>query len=268
MLFFGKDISSWNREFDRDVEITQLGEGVPVNIMYMFELLYSQGSMLSTVCCDIGERLCNIWAKSENTADGGDIRYTKDVMFQSQTNYRTWGRILCDAHTKSDVTSYILEGCKWSYQDGKTSVVSLNLSGVKQYSLYPGQIVAVEGTNPTRHVLNAVRFFTKGYADKPEPPGLTKNLNIMIAVGPFTPSDNLCYQPLFDIMERVAKEEPHVLILVGPFVECNHPEVKNTTIKETFQEHFERLIAKVMQYVLGYGIIFSPLPFHPSPSLS
>ncbi|XP_035720667.1 DNA polymerase alpha subunit B-like isoform X1 [Vespa mandarinia] len=247
LLFFGKEISSWNREFDYDVEIMQLGEGVPANIMYMFELLHSQGSMLRTVCCDVGERLCNIWAKLENV----DIHYTKDVMFQSLTNFRTWGRILCDANTKSDITSYMLEGCKWSHHDNKTSVVSLNLSGVKQYSLYPGQIVAVEGTNPTRNVLNAKRFFTKGYASKPEPPRLTKSLNIMIAVGPFTPSDNLCYQPLFDIMERVAKEEPHLLILIGPFVEYSHPEVKSTSIKETFQEHFERLLVKVMQYVLG-----------------
>lgn len=257
LLHFGKEISSWNRESSYDVEIGIFGEGVPVNPMYMFELLHSQAGMLVAVCRNVGERLCNIWAKSEKNMD---VRYTKDVTVESQTTFRTWGRILCDSEMKSDLRSYMLEGCKWSYKDNRSAIVPLNLSGVKRYSLYPGQIVAVEGTNPTRSVLNVKQFFTKGYAVKPESHRLSKDINIMIAAGPFTSGDNLCYQPLFDLMEHVAKEEPHVLILVGPFVEDNHPEIKNVSIKETFQEHFERLVARVMQYLEGKPVKVVMIP--------
>ncbi|XP_014605570.1 PREDICTED: DNA polymerase alpha subunit B isoform X1 [Polistes canadensis] len=258
ILFFGKEISSWNRESNYDVNIIPKSETVPSNILYMYELLRTQQSIIFSVCYNIGKRLCNMWSKSDPT----NILYTQNVTYQSQTNFRTWGRILCDSHTKSDITSYMLEGCKSSYDGYKAATISLNLDGVKQYSLYPGQIVAVEGTNPTNSIFHVKQFFTKGYAIKSEPPKLTKNLNIIVAAGPFTSSDNLCYQPLFNIMERVAKEEPHILILIGPFIEKSHPHIKNCKLMETFLELFERLLVKAMQYLLGKSVKLVIIPSH------
>ncbi len=40
--------------------------------------------------------------------------------------------------------------------------------------------------------------------------------SMMVAVGPFTTSDNLDMRPLHDLMAIVREERPSVLVLVGP----------------------------------------------------
>lgn len=74
---------------------------------------------------------------------------------------------------------------------------------------------------------------------------------MVVAAGPFTQSDSMTYQPLLDLMEHVARDEPHVLLLTGPLIDSNHPFVLENTIAETFDELFERLMEQVMKFVEG-----------------
>lgn len=37
---------------------------------------------------------------------------------------------------------------------------------------------------------------------------------MMVAAGPFTTSDSLCYEPLADLMKTVQNDKPNLLILV------------------------------------------------------
>jgi len=37
--------------------------------------------------------------------------------------------------------------------------------------------------------------------------------------GPFTSQNDLLYQPLRDLLEIVKRDRPHVLILMGPFLD-------------------------------------------------
>jgi len=46
-------------------------------------------------------------------------------------------------------------------------------------------------------------------------------------------------------MEKVATEQPHILILIGPFLEYTHPAIEN--VKETYQEIFEKIVSKIME---------------------
>jgi len=55
------------------------------------------------------------------------------------------------------------------------------------------------------------------------------------------------YQPLWDLMERVASDEPQVLILIGPFLEYTHPEIQDNLIKDTHQELLEKILIRIME---------------------
>ena len=41
----------------------------------------------------------------------------------------------------------------------------------------------------------------------------------MVASGPFTSRQNLRYDTLQDLMTLVRRDQPHVLVLMGPFVD-------------------------------------------------
>ena len=45
-------------------------------------------------------------------------------------------------------------------------------------------------------------------------------LHLIVAAGPFTSQTDLIYQPLKDLLEIVKRDKPHVLILMGPFLDA------------------------------------------------
>ena len=49
----------------------------------------------------------------------------------------------------------------------------------------------------------------------------------MVGAGPFTFRNSLGYQGLMDLLALARKEKPHVLILLGPFVDLNNDHIKS-----------------------------------------
>ena len=77
----------------------------------------------------------------------------------------------------------------------------------------------------------------------------------MVAAGPFTSKDNLLYDGLQELLSRVRQEMPHVLILMGPFVDGLNEDIKsgiisfrNSTGQIEFLD-FNDLFSKVMEYI-------------------
>ena len=50
-------------------------------------------------------------------------------------------------------------------------------------------------------------------------------LSIFLAAGPFMTTDSLVYEPLNDLLGVVKAARPDVVVLVGPFVDAEHPKV-------------------------------------------
>jgi len=67
--------------------------------------------------------------------------------------------------------------------------------------------------------------------------------------------DTMTYQPLEDLMEYVQKNEPHVLILVGPLLDSNHEQVKENTLADTFDAAVENIIDGIAKSLKGYVLI-------------
>mmetsp|Transcript_21957 Transcript_21957/g.61036 ORF Transcript_21957/g.61036 Transcript_21957/m.61036 type:complete len:3067 (+) Transcript_21957:267-9467(+) len=153
------------------------------------------------------------------------------------------GRICNEAHTgRLNATSVVLEGSSTSCGGAR---VNVDLSKIqpeqnpKGYSLFPGQIVALEGMNGTGRKITvsklregtslppasssvcSLRNYYKTTGRKAAP------LKIVSACGPFTTSDSNEYAPFIDLMGVVIDEQPDLVILKGPFVDVRQEAVKS-----------------------------------------
>lgn len=139
------------------------------------------------------------------------------------------GRVQCEtAEGKINKASIVLQG------SGRR--VQLDVSELSSFSLFSGQVVLVEGVCSNGKKITAKRIIEG--VNKPKLTSLPSKLlefhhsaqyqggeplKIMTASGPFTPSDNLNYQPLLDFLSQVVSLKPDVVILTGPFVDVSQP---------------------------------------------
>ena len=154
---------------------------------------------------------------------------------------------------KINRTSVLLEGSR-HYSNGARVNVDLSslTSNGASYSLFPGQIVAVEGINSSgrkmvaqricegaarpslRTSVDALMKYHHGPADHAGQDG--KALKIMAMSGPYTTSDSLDYAPLLDALTQVQQDRPDVVIMTGPFVDMRQPSISSGSILLEFED--------------------------------
>ena len=140
------------------------------------------------------------------------------------------GRICNEAHNgKMNKTSVVLEGSSASSGGARINVDLSHMQTKEQqqhgYSLFPGQIVAIEGINGTGrkivatkiregvslpHPSSPANLMRKcyGFDDQEEP---IAPLKVISACGPFTTARNMDYAPFVDLMHVVLEESPDVV---------------------------------------------------------
>lgn len=176
------------------------------------------------------------------------------------------GRIASDSlDGKLNAASVVLES---SRRMGAGSRVPLKLDAVPSYSFFPGQIVAMRGVNASGEYFAVSEILEVPYL----PPATSSAaslaasaeklaagpLSIVVAAGPYTTDDNLLFESLDEICNRAAETCPDVLILLGPFIDTEHPLIKagdfdiegvdpmeGGTIEDLFREKIGRKISKV-----------------------
>jgi len=156
-----------------------------------------------------------------------------------QTNI---GRICNEAHTgKINSTSILLEGDRLQ-SNGARIPLDVNVKDGLGYSLFPGQLVAVEGMNatgrkmiieriheglpPMSHSQNEVKDLTED----------SNGLKAFVVAGPYTTNRDLEYQPLLDLLGSVVSDEPDVVFLMGPFVDITQPLLKDGEVVLEYAE--------------------------------
>lgn len=161
---------------------------------------------------------------------------------QSTSEIICVGRIASDtSEGRLNAASLVLET---SRRSGGGLRAPLNLQKLPGYQFFPGQIVALRGTNASGHEFNvsevlqipllpnaastpealeAHRQRLQGGPDAMDSDSDPMPLNVMFASGPYSADDNLDFEPLHTICNQAADTYADALVLTGPFIDIDHP---------------------------------------------
>ncbi|XP_040437251.1 DNA polymerase alpha subunit B isoform X1 [Falco naumanni] len=181
------------------------------------------------------------------------------VSLPAQEPVTVLGQIGCDSNGKLNAKSVVLEGDREHSGGGQ---IPLDLSELKEYSLFPGQVVALEGTNSTGKSLVVSKLYEGvplPFHTPPEP--CPEQRMVLVACGPYTTSDSIAYDPLVDLIEVIGRDRPDVCVLFGPFLDAKHEQVETCQLLASFGEVFKLCLKMIIEGTRSAG---SQLVFVPS----
>lgn len=121
--------------------------------------------------------------------------------------------------------------------------VKLNLSHIKDYLFFPGQIVALKGRNANGSFFTVNEVIATPLLGAPTSTEEEireydtalggKELKLVVVLGPYTTNDSLDYTVLSDLVEKINNEiNPHTVIMFGPFLDYSHPKIVDGSVDE------------------------------------
>ena len=162
---------------------------------------------------------------------------------QSPNQIIAVGRIASDtSEGKLNTASLVLEG---SRRMGSGRRVPLKVDSLPSYNFFPGQIVALRGTNASGDVFAVSEILSlpllnppatkpeefdainTRYLDTPDSdPDNARPLTMMVAAGPYTTDQNLDFAPFHTFLDNAATAYADTIILLGPFLDAEHPQIR------------------------------------------
>ncbi|GBP79989.1 DNA polymerase alpha subunit B [Eumeta japonica] len=207
--------------------------------MFGFELLHEKASIFDNHISYLSQCITKKAAITEITS----------VRNKAQNEVFVCGRVDCDADARLQPKCVMLQGC---WQRSLSQNVPLDLDRTKQYSLFPGQVVVVSGTNPRGEKFIVQEVYSDASLPIPELDN-TKifkgAMSLVVASGPYTISDNLSYEPLKDLLSYIAKHKPDVVIMTGPFLDSDHQSVQSNKMTDTFKIFFDKLLDSIAEVI-------------------
>ncbi|KAH7113787.1 DNA polymerase alpha 70 kDa subunit [Dendryphion nanum] len=208
---------------------------------------------------------------------------------QSPNEIIAVGRIACDtSEGKLNSASIVLEGSRrW----GSGRRVPLKLDNLTSYNFFPGQIVALRGTNASGDFFIVNEVLSLPLLNQPatnpseldthnarlldtpsSDPSNTRPLNILIASGPYTTDQTLDFSPLYTLLENAATTHADAVILLGPFLDAEHPSLRTgdfdvpphvsdpdtATLTDLFRHHISSAIQTLAHAVPTCTVILVP----------
>jgi len=221
---------------------------------YMFQKLQDKALVLDEM----------INALSHQMRDTLMLDEFENVSAQSQDDVTIAGRICCDSVGRLNSKSVLLEG---SIETSGGERVPLDLTDVNNYSLFPGQIVAMQGKNVSGFKVHPSSIYPGTrlpfYSAAKKDLQINENhVTVYVSCGPYATNDTevLAYTPLDNLLETVQCEVPDVVVMMGPFVDAKHPLILSGKIDYSYDELFQIICDKVTAAVknLKTEVVFVP----------
>ncbi|XP_061164256.1 DNA polymerase alpha subunit B-like [Saccostrea echinata] len=222
------------------------------NFKYMFQKLTAKASVLNEMIDDMAQQL----------QEKNNIEEFSHVSLPVQEEVTLVGRICCDSLGKLNAKSVILEG---SRDTSAGCFIHLDLSDLKQYSLFPGQVVALDGINTSGQKFVVKKLYEgvvqplPACSDEKDQIDCSE-MTVLIAAGPFSTSDNLAFEPLADLVKLMWRDTPDVVILMGPFVDVKNDLIESGTCTNSFEEIFKAKLAEISSEASSAGCQVIVLP--------
>eukprot|EP00808_Paulinella_micropora_P016433 g57419.t1 len=225
----------------------------------------SSSSSSSSSSAPASSKALSLAGDADGAEDAADLQA---VNLPSQESRWFGGRIRSDDDDVLKAASVELEGSRAHSQGAR---VKLRLGFLESYALFPGQVVLGRGVNSHGTQFVVEEFLPPVFAPHlGVPSGQVSKINqrlkerpftIVSAAGPFTCSDSLSHSPLFDLLVHVNKLQPDLLLLMGPFVDAQHPELQKEFTAVSFQDMFADLIKQISRhtrFLSGTKIVLVP----------
>ncbi|XP_039100813.1 DNA polymerase alpha subunit B isoform X1 [Hyaena hyaena] len=210
---------------------------------------------------DIREVLiCKIEELGSELKEHYQIEAFTPVLVPAQEPVTLLGQIGCDTNGKLNSKSVILEGDR---EHSSGAQIPVDLSELKEYSLFPGQVVILEGINTTGRKLIATKLYEgvplPFYQPTEEDEDFEQNM-VLVACGPYTTSDSITYDPLLDLIAVINRDRPDVCILFGPFLDAKHEQVENCLLTSPFEDVFKQCLRTIIEGTRSSGshLVFVP----------
>lgn len=168
------------------------------------------------------------------------INYSEDDLTEDQIGPRpSFTNLVLESSASSQPTPLNLQTC-------------VEPSGC---ALFPGQIVALRGKNPTGNEFEVLEIHHPPAPALTPTPDIKSHLHIAIAAGPFFPKDTVEFQPYLEYLIKEFKDtKPKVdlVILMGPFIDDSNLEIAcaSKTVEELFGEFVEWIKKESFQVVM------------------
>ncbi|CAK6971975.1 DNA polymerase alpha subunit B [Scomber scombrus] len=225
-------------------------ESLRCSYKFMFQRLRDIRNVLTEKIEELGDSLRSHF----------NIEEFSPVSLPAQDSITVLGQVCCDSNGKLNAQSVLLEA--GPEQGGQQ--VPLDLSELKEYSLFPGQVVVMEGMNTTGRKLMASKLYEgvplPFYTSEVKMETDEDPMNVLVACGPYTPSDSLTFDPLLDLINVIVRDRPDVCLLLGPFVDSKHEQIEKAQVTETFETIFSRCIESIVDGTKSVGcrLVFVP----------
>uniref|UniRef100_A0A8D2JHW4 DNA polymerase alpha subunit B n=1 Tax=Varanus komodoensis TaxID=61221 RepID=A0A8D2JHW4_VARKO len=151
---------------------------------------------------------CKIEQLGEALKEHYKIEEFSSLIIPVQEPVTVLGQIGCDSNGKLNAKSVVLEG---DLEHSSGGLIPVDLSELPEYSLFPGQVVVIEGMNSTGERLVASKLFEVSHISCSWE---TEADVVLVACGPYTTSDSFTYDPMLDLIDTINKDKPDVCILV------------------------------------------------------
>lgn len=232
---------------------------------FMYDSTYERALILGDRIYEGGKQICQRLAElrrqeklnqEQPESNGDEESIAKDdretcmveeviihhVDFPSTDVISVMGRIVVHPERKDDRVAIV------DFDEMTLRYTKLNFNQMKSWSVFPGQTVVLEGLNPRGNAFEVQKVHHERKLELPQAPiKLERELRMVIAAAPFTDKEDLLYEKLSDLLSYCSENSPDVLILTGPFGDSRNNLF--STIAETFEEYFEKIIANIMNSV-------------------
>nr|XP_056708837.1 DNA polymerase alpha subunit B [Euleptes europaea] len=245
--------TSWSGDGGSTASVKLFGsaeDALTKRYKFMFQKLLDIREVLSCKIEELGEALKEHY----------QIEEFSPLIVPTQEPVTVLGQIGCDSNGKLNARSVILEGDQEHSSGGQ---VAVDVSELAEYSLFPGQVVVLEGTNSTCEQLVASKLYEGVPLPFYKPTSPTEGPEqqmVLVACGPYTTSDSITYDPLADLIEVINKGRPDVCILLGPFLDAKHTQVEKCQLTASFEDVFKLCMKSVIENTRSAGsrLVFVP----------
>jgi len=219
-----------NTNSDAKIEIEKVGNTLTGPYRYMFDSLRERAAVLDEIICKNTDLLTT-------RLDLQDIVDIRSTQVEPQLAV---GRICCDSEGRLNSNSVTLQA---SMDTSAGAVLPLDLSKLDSFSLFPGQIVGVECTNPNGSRIQVTKLYTEPAPALAPAPAKDQDIQMMVSCGPYTTQESDSHQPLLDMLTCIQEAQPNVAVFIGPFVDSKNSALDN--IAEPYQQHYENMVKQI-----------------------